>query len=178
MKMLHALHKLENLLQPQPQTAQPPAANNQQRAEAVSTTSSQQRANMAPNTHQQRAESCHATTPPVRPNQNSERSTPSVLIVGDSMIKNITSYQIRGKLREQDRNLRANINVKPFLGAQTQTMPLYCEALFKEIEKPDIAIVHVGTNDIRAGTSIADIREHYVNMLNYLQNHGIDMIVS
>ena len=148
---------------------------NQQRANAAPNTT-QQRAGTAPDITQQRVESRHATTPAVRPNHNSERSTRSVLIVGDSMIKNITSYQIRGKLREH--NLHPKINVKPFLGAQTRSMPLYCEALFEEIDKPDIAIVHVGTNDIRAGTPVAEIREHCVNMFNYLQQHGIDMVVS
>ena len=87
------------------------------------------------------------------------------------MIKGITSYQIRSKLREHDRNLRPKVTVKPFLGAQTRTMPLYCEALFKEIDKPDYAIVHVGTNDIRGGRSVADIRADVVKLFNFLQQH-------
>jgi len=57
-------------------------------------------------------------------------------------------------------------------------MPLYLEALLHEIEKPEIAIVHVGTNDIRAGRSVADIREDYVNLYNCLQKHGIEMLPS
>ena len=94
------------------------------------------------------------------------------------MIKGITSYQIRGMLREHDRNLRPKITVKPFLGAQTRTMPLYCEALFNEIDKPDYAIVHVGTNDIRGGRALADIREDFLNLYKFLQQHETTMIVS
>ena len=94
------------------------------------------------------------------------------------MIKQVTGYQIRGKLREHDRNFRPRVNVKPFLGARTRTMPLYLEALLEESEKPDIAIVHVGTNDIRNGVSTADTREDFVNLYNYLQKHGIEMLVS
>ena len=117
----------------------------------------------------------HITPPSTRANN---LSAPSILIVGDSMIKQVTSYEIRGKLREHDRNLRPKINVKPFLGARTRTMPLYLEALLQETEKPDIAIVHLGTNDIRSGVSTADTRDDFVNLHNYLQKQGIEMYVS
>jgi lysophospholipase L1-like esterase len=56
-------------------------------------------------------------------------------------------------------------------------MPLYCAAVLEEIQKPDIAIVHVGTNDIR-GREIADIREDFVNLHTYMQEQDISMIIS
>jgi len=117
-------------------------------------------------------------TPPSSSSRADKSSAPSILIVGDSMIKQVTSYQIRGKLREHNRNLRPKINVKPFLGARTRSMPLYLKALLQETEKPDIAIVHVGTNDIHTGLSTADIREDFVNLYNYLQKEDIEMFVS
>jgi lysophospholipase L1-like esterase len=56
-------------------------------------------------------------------------------------------------------------------------MPLYCAALLEEIEKPDVAIVHVGTNDIR-GQSIPDIREDFVRLHTFMQQNSINMILS
>ena len=56
-------------------------------------------------------------------------------------------------------------------------MPLYCAAVLEEIQKPDVAIVHVGTNDIR-GREIAEIREDFVNLHTYMQEQDINMIIS
>ena len=155
----------------------PSTAHAQQRP---STTPPQERASAA--SARERTSTAPAQQRPgiTQPNNEPHRtpSTPSVLIIGDSMIKNVTSYQIRGSIRDRNRNWRPKINVKPFLGAQTRTMPRYCEALLHEIDKPDIVIVHVGTNDIRAGTSIADMKEDFTNLHNYLREQGMVMIVS
>ena len=107
-----------------------------------------------------------------------DSSLPSILIAGDSIIKQVTSYQIRENLRKHDRQIRAKVNVKPFLGAQTRSMPLYLDALFQEIDKPDYVLAHVGTNDIRAGRSIENIKEDFKSLHNYLKDKGIHMIVS
>ena len=113
-----------------------------------------------------------------QPNRANNSNAPLILIVGDRMLKQITSYDICRKLREHNRYLRPDINVKPFLGAQTRTMPIYLEALLQESVKPDIAIVHIGTNYIRNGVSTADTREDFVNLHKFLQNQGIEMFVS
>ena len=108
---------------------------------------------------------------------SSQSRMPSVLVVGDSILKGIHSFQIIGKLKRGGSTTRSRVYVKPFLGAKTQTMPLYCAALLEEIEKPDVAIVHVGTNDIR-GKSIPDIREDFVRLHTFMQQNGISMILS
>jgi len=120
-------------------------------------------------------------TLPSRPQsarQPSSPNLPAILVAGDSIIKNVTSWQIRENLRKNGRRSRLNVSVKPFLGAQVRSMPLYLEAALQEVDKPDYVVAHVGTNDIHAGRSTNEIREDFRKLNDYLKNKGIFLIIS
>ena len=111
---------------------------------------------------------------------NNNNNKPLVAIIGDSTIKNITSFELRGMLRKQSvRGHQVNVVVKPFLGAMTRTMPLYLDAVLSELkQKPQLVIVHVATNDIRDGKSPEEIKSDYRNVINYINSLDIKVAVS
>ena len=126
----------------------------------------------------QRPENQTLPSRPQSARQPSSPSLPAILIAGDSIIKNVNSWQIRENLRKHGRRSRLNVNVKPFLGAQVRSMPLYLEAALQEVDKPDYVVVHVGTNDIHAGRSIEDIKADFRKLHDYLKDKGIFLVIS
>ena len=116
--------------------------------------------------------------PAARPPPNPER--PLVAIIGDSTIKNITSFQVRGMLPKfPNKYSSPNIVVKPFLGARTKTIPKYFDAVLSELsQKPALVILHTGTNDIRDGTNPDEIKRHFKLAIEYFESMNIKVVVS
>ena len=69
--------------------------------------------------------------------------------------------------------------VKPFLGARTKTIPKYFDAVLSELsQKPELVLLHVGTNDIRDGTSAGKIKDHFRTVVNYFKSLSIKVVIS
>ena len=77
-------------------------------------------------------------------NKVNRKSTPSqISIVGDSMLNNIDE----GRLSKRDRRVK----VRPFPGANTEDLKHYIKPI--ATRKPNIIIVHRGTNDLKDNTT-------------------------
>ena len=63
-----------------------------------------------------------------------------IVMFGDSMISNISK-------KEFNKHIKGHVTVKPFRGASSEDMIKYCEPQLDR-RSADIAIIHVGTNDI------------------------------
>ena len=97
---------------------------------------------------------------------------PCIAIIGDSMIKNISSYNIRSIVKNID------CYVRPNLGAEVDDM---IEKLRPDIKKrqTDVVILHVGVNDCRSKDF--DLREtirRYECLIDFLESEGVIVIVS
>ena len=117
----------------------------------------------------------------IRPKQPPPPKKPLIAVIGDSMLKGITGFQMREILREKlDMNTdKYNIVVKPFLGAHTQTMPLYIDAVLSELsQKPELIILHTGTNDVSSGKSTQEIKPFFRNTIKHITNLGIKTVIS
>ena len=73
-------------------------------------------------------------------NQDNIQAWPRVAIIGDSMLKYLNPTKMR-------RNLKQNISIKPFLGANTEDMKDYIKPVLTSM--PDQVILHIGTNDLK-----------------------------
>ena len=65
---------------------------------------------------------------------------PLVAVVGDSMLKRMSAYDIRKKCRD------VNSFVRPFIGATIEEMHDYIKPVLRK--KPDVIILHIGTNNL------------------------------
>ena len=81
----------------------------------------------------------------------------SITVVGDSLIKDIKSFNIRKSLENKER-----VYVKSFPGATTQDMDFYIKPSIKH--KPDSMIIHVGTNNLRSDESSEEIAENILKL--------------
>ena len=66
---------------------------------------------------------------------------PLVAVVGDSMVKRMSSYELHNLLGDD-----INAFVRPFVGATIEEMKSYIEPIIQK--KPDVIILHIGTNDL------------------------------
>ena len=97
---------------------------------------------------------------------------PLVAVVGDSMIKRMSSYDIK------KRTTTASTFVRPFSGAKIEEMLDYLQPVLRR--GPDVIVLHVGTNDLNEGhfTSEEDVIERLDELIKYLQECGVIVIVS
>ena len=116
----------------------------------------------------------------IYPPSRSNNDKPLVAIIGDSTIKNVTSFQVRGILRDHSIDgHNINVVVKPFLGAMTRTMSLYLDAVLSELDKkPELIILHVSTNDIRSGKSPETITNDYRKVIDHIKKLNIKIVIS
>lgn len=66
---------------------------------------------------------------------------PLVAVVGDSMIKRMSSYDLHNLLGDD-----INAFVRPFVGATIEEMMSYIDPILQK--KPDVIVLHIGTNDL------------------------------
>ena len=85
----------------------------------------------------------------VKKGSNSSRSVISdkknIVILGDSMIKRVNGYDLSKKLKN------CKVYVKSFLGSKVRCMKDHMKSSMRE--KPDLTILHVGTNDLNSDRS-------------------------
>ena len=65
---------------------------------------------------------------------------PLVAVIGDSMLKRLSSYELSQCCRE------VNSFVRPFIGATVEEMHDYLIPVLRK--KPDVVVLHIGTNDL------------------------------
>ena len=108
----------------------------------------------------------------VAKSQQSVRKKPCIALVGDSMVKNITSFKIRSILNNVD------CYVRPNLGAEVEDI---MDKLRPDIKKrkTDIVVLHVGVNDCKNDNyCLRDTIFKYELLLDWLDSQGVIAIVS
>ena len=101
-----------------------------------------------------------------------ERKKPCIAIVGDSMIKHISSYKVRSIVNNID------CYVRPNLGAEVEDI---MDKLRPDIRKrkTDIVVIHVGINDCRSDNyALWGTAFNYELLLDWLESEGVIPIVS
>ena len=96
-----------------------------------------------------------------------------VLLVGDSLIKRVKSHEIK---KHVARNAR--FVVKSFPGATSEEINHYVEPALDN-EKPDMVIIHTGTNDMynrRSPKSIPDIANGIIKIGKKCRERGVKNI--
>ena len=97
---------------------------------------------------------------------------PLVAVVGDSMIKRMSQYDIK------KRTTTASTFVRPFNGARIEDMMDYLQPVLRR--GPDVVVLHIGTNDLNEGrfTSEEDVIDRLNVIVEYLQACGVIVIIS
>ena len=103
-------------------------------------------------------------------NNNDNQKTISVVIVGDSFVRNVASRSLNQSLKEY-----FNV-VKSFPGATTQYMKDYIKPTISR--KPDMVILHTGTNDLKSNQNPSDIANEIVNLAKNIKNSGTEVSIS
>ena len=104
----------------------------------------------------------------VTPTEKTKKKT--VVIVGDSIVRNVPSRSLNQSLKEYFSV------VKSFPGATTQDMKDYIKPTISR--KPDMVILHTGTNDLKSNQKPLDIANEIVNLANNIKNSGTEVSIS
>ena len=96
---------------------------------------------------------------------------PLVAIIGDSIIKHVTSFDIRKTSKA------ASYMVWPCLGAKIKNIKNYVDD-FLEDHTPSVIILHVGTNNISAGDQPSEIISQMKELVEQIQHRGITVFIS
>ena len=104
----------------------------------------------------------------VTPTEKTKKKT--VVIVGDSIVRNEHSRSLNQSLKEY-----FNV-VKSFPGATTQDMKDYIKTTISR--KPDMVILHTGTNDLKSNQNPSDIANEIVNLAKNIKNSGTEVSIS
>ena len=91
----------------------------------------------------------------------------TVAIVGDSMIKDVQGWKLSKSPR---------VVVKSFSGSKVADMHHYIKPTVEK--KPDELIVHIGTNDIKSGSSPDAIAEAIVDLCDIVEHQSTDTAIS
>ena len=94
-------------------------------------------------------------------NHNQEGSSPTTVIVGDSIIRNIQGWQLGKEVGHR-------VVVKSFAGATTSDMSHYVKPTLDK--KPDQIILHAGNNDI-GKLSPSEIADNIVNLAREIESY-------
>ena len=104
--------------------------------------------------------------------QNRHSEKPLILLVGDSIIKNVTSYDLRKECKD------VNIMVRPYRGGKVKNVKNLIIDILEDDVKPTAICIHASTNDIGSGKSVDNIVVDIENLINLVQNQGIMPILS
>ena len=94
----------------------------------------------------------------------------AAVIVGDSIVRNVHSRSLNLSLKEYFSV------VKSFPGATTQDMKDYIKPTISR--KPDMVILHTGTNDLKSNQNPSDIANEIVNLAKNIKNSGTEVSIS
>ena len=97
----------------------------------------------------------------------SEKSKKTVVIVGNSIVRNVPSRSLNQFLKEYFSV------VKSFLGATTQDMKDYIKPTIAR--KPDMVILHTGTNDLKSNQNPLDIANKIINLVKNIKSSGTEV---
>ena len=102
----------------------------------------------------------------------SKPSKPLVAVIGDSMTKWCTGYDIRAHCNY------ARVMVKPFLGAQIVDIYDYIRPILRE--SPKLIVLHVLTNDVSYEdySNSDEVVNNLKHLVEYIQSLGIVVVVS
>ena len=104
----------------------------------------------------------------VMPTEKTKKKT--VVIVGDSIVRNVPSRSLNQFLKEYFSV------VKSFPGATTQDMKDYIKPTISK--KPDVVILHTGTNYLKSNQNPSDIANEIVNLAKNIKNSGTEVSIS
>ncbi|XP_066017879.1 uncharacterized protein [Pocillopora verrucosa] len=93
-------------------------------------------------------------------NHNQERSSPTTVIIGDSIIRNIQGWQLGKEVGHR-------VVVNSFAGATTSDMSHYVKPTLDK--KPDQIILHAGTNDL-GKLSPSEIADNIVDLAREIES--------
>ena len=103
---------------------------------------------------------------------NKKTDKPLILLVGDSTIKNVTSFDLRKECKE------ASIMVRPYRGGKIKNIKNMIMDVLDDKVEPTAICIHASTNDIGSGRHIEDIVGDMENLLKLIQGKGIMPIIS
>ena len=95
----------------------------------------------------------------------------SGFILGDSMVKHVYGWELKERCGDD-----CNAYVKNFPGAITKDMYSYSQPTIER--KHDIAILHVGTNDLATRKSEVEISQGIIDLAEHIKSHDIEVAVS
>ena len=95
----------------------------------------------------------------------------SICVLGDSIVKDIKPYLMKKAIPACSK-----MWIKSFSGATTECMNDYVTPSLKS--KPDIVLLHCGTNDLRSDLSPETIAKNIINLALRLKTSCEDVIVS
>lgn len=107
----------------------------------------------------------------VESNKKRNGNKRSITIIGDSVIKDIKSYKMRKTLFTQDK-----IYIKSFPGATTEDMKDYIKPTLKY--KPNMVILHMGTNSLRSNKTAEEIATDITNLAIEAKTDDNEVIIS
>ena len=87
------------------------------------------------------------------------------------MVKHVYGWELKERCGDD-----CNIYVKTFPGAITKDMYSYSQPSIER--KSNIAILHVGTNDLVTRKSEVEISQGIIDLAEHIKNHGIEVVVS
>ncbi len=100
-----------------------------------------------------------------------KNNEPLILIAGDSIIKNVTSYQLKKTCKG------ARIMVRPLNGAKIKNIKNLVIDMLEDVS-PKAICVHASSNDIGDGKTVEQINDELENLLMLIQSQGIIPIFS
>ena len=104
--------------------------------------------------------------PPSQNPANPQKSKTSVFIVGNSMIKKVDGYLLTSSLKHQ-----YLVKTRPFSTATTIDMYDYIKPTQRDF-KPEMFILHVGTNDLPLNKSPKEIPEDIVTLAESMKTEN------
>ena len=104
----------------------------------------------------------------VTPTEKTKKKT--VVIVGDSIVRNVPSRSLNESLKE------FFSVAKSFPGATTQDMKDYIKPTISR--KPDMVILHTGTNDLKSNQNPSDIANEIINLVENIKINGTEVSIS
>ena len=99
------------------------------------------------------------------------RSTRTVTIVGDSMVSNVKAYELNELLPKKTRAF-----VRPHSSAIVKDMHDYVNPTRKY--KPDLYILHAGTNDLRSGKGPEKIANEIIDLAKSVKTDENEVLIS
>ena len=104
-------------------------------------------------------------------NQRKRAKYRSINILGDSIIKDIKQHKMKESLQKGER-----IYVKSFSGATTDCMKDYIKPSLRF--KPELIILHTGSNDLRSETSEERIAENIIELAINSKSAENEIVIS